>query len=96
MRKLIEGVTLISLPIRSEIQRVQPSSSGDDEESAAWEDANGHNDETDARKMGLFEVERLVFMDNESARRALEQLGLESLTESDARAVLEKRIELGS
>jgi hypothetical protein len=96
MRKLIDGVTLISLPIRSEVQRVQPSSSGDDEEANAWEDANGHDDETDGRKMGLFEVERLVFMDNESARRALEQLGLESLTESDARAVLEKRIELGS
>jgi hypothetical protein len=96
MRKLIDGVTLISLPIRSEIQHVQPSSSGDDEEANAWEDANGHDDETDGKKMGLFEVERLVFMDNESARRALEQLGLESLTESDARAVLEKRIELGS
>ena len=96
MRKLIDGVALISLPIRSEIQRVQPSSSGDDDETHAWEDANGHDDETDSKKMGLFEVERMVFMDNESARHALEQLGLESLTESDARAVLEKRIELGS
>lgn len=96
MRKLVEGVALISLPIRSEIPRVQQSSSGDDEDTAAWEDTNGHAEEADSKKMGLFEAERLVFMDNESARHALEQLGLESLSESDARAVLEKRIELGS
>ena len=62
----------------------------------AWEDTNGHTEEDGSKTMGLFEVERLVFMDNESARHALEQLGLESLSESDARAVLEKRIELGS
>lgn len=100
MRRLVEGVALLSLPIRSEIPRVRPSGSGDgnndEEDIAAWEDTNGHTEETDSRKMGLFEVERLVFMDNESARHALEQLGLESLSESDARAVLEKRIELGS
>jgi hypothetical protein len=44
----------------------------------------------------LFEVERLVFMDNESARHALELIGLESLSEGDARSVLERRVELGS
>ena len=97
MRKLLEGVTLISLPIRGEIQRLQPSSAGDDEdEGAAWEETNGNAVEGKEKSMGLFEVERLVFMDNESARHALEQLGLESLTESDARAVLGKRVELGS
>jgi hypothetical protein len=46
--------------------------------------------------MGLFEVERLVFMDNESARHALELIGLESLSEGDARSVLERRVELSS
>ena len=96
MRKLVEGVALISLPIRSEIPHVQPSSTGDDEDMTAWEDTDGHTEEDGFKTMGLFEVERLVFMDNESARHALEQLGLESLSESDARAVLEKRIELGS
>ena len=96
MRKLIEGVTLLSLPIRGEIQRVQPGGSGDDDDDTAWEDTDGHDEDVESRKMGLFEVERMVFMDNESARHALEQLGLESLSESDARAVLEKRVELGS
>ena len=96
MRKLIEGVTLVSLPIRSEIQRVQPSSSGDDDDTTAWEDANGEAEEVESRRPGLFEVERMVFQDNESARHVLEQLGFESLSESDARVVLEKRVELGS
>jgi hypothetical protein len=96
MRKLIEGVTLLSLPIRGEIQRVQTSNSGDDDDNTAWEDADGNDEDVESRKMGLFEAERMVFMDNESARHALEQLGLESLSESDARAVLEKRVELGS
>ena len=96
MRRLIDGVALLSLPIRGEISREQPSKAGDDDETAAWEDTNGHAEEVDSKQMGLFEVERLVFMDNESARHALEQLGLDSLTEGDARAVLEKRIELGS
>jgi RAD50-interacting protein 1 len=100
MRKLLEGITLMSLPVRGEIERVQPGRSGeeDEEEGAAWDEANGDVEETTGNKkqMGLFEVERLVFMDNESARRALEQLGLELLSESDARAVLEKRVEVGS
>lgn len=101
MRRLLEGVTLISLPVRGEIPRVRPGSSGDaadDEDGTAWEEMNGDAGDADAeaKKMGLFEVERLVFMGNESARHALETLGLEVLTETDARAVLERRVEVGS
>ncbi|KAF2864182.1 hypothetical protein K470DRAFT_254507 [Piedraia hortae CBS 480.64] len=77
MWKLIEGVTLVSLPVGTS------------------EDDNGDSSSEKA-KMGLFDVERLVFMDNESARHALEQLGMETLTESEARTVLEKRVELSS
>ncbi|KAK3715597.1 hypothetical protein LTR37_007085 [Vermiconidia calcicola] len=100
MRKLLEGVTLVSLPIRAEIRREQPGRSGDgaedEDEGSAWDEANGDSENMEQRKMGLFEVERQIFMDNESARHVLEQLGLESLSESDARAVLEKRVEVGS
>lgn len=100
MRKLLEGATLIGLPVRGEIQRVQPGRSGvdgEDDEDAAWDETNGDiHESTESKQMGLFEVERLVFMDNESARHALELLGLETLSESEARAVLEKRVELGS
>ncbi|KAK5132871.1 hypothetical protein LTR08_008587 [Meristemomyces frigidus] len=105
MRKLLEGVTLIGLPVRGEIQRVQPSRSGVDgidesNDGFAWGEADGDAEEGEGmvehKRMGLFEVERLVFMDNESARHALELLGLEVLSENDARTVLEGRVELGS
>ncbi|GME42986.1 RINT-1/TIP-1 domain-containing protein [Neofusicoccum parvum] len=46
--------------------------------------------------LGLWEVERRVFADNEQARAVLEELGFESLTEAEARNVLERRVELGS
>jgi hypothetical protein len=115
MRRLHDGVALLSLPVKSEIPRVQitaadPSDDNDDD-GAAWDagddgdDAGGADDDEisgDAesskggKSMGLFEVERLVFMDNESARHALELIGLESLSEGDARSLLERRVELGS
>lgn len=102
MRRLADGVGLLSLPVKSEITRVQVD---EEEDGAAWGDeAEGTGVEAgedggqgaDGRQMGLFEVERLVFMDNESARHALELVGLESLSEGDARSVLERRVELGS
>lgn len=97
MRRLLEGATLISLPVRSEIQRVRPSSSGDDDdEDFAWEETNGNAEKAKDEKIGLFEVDRLIFKDNESARRVLQQLGIESLSEHDAREVLKKRVELRS
>ena len=46
--------------------------------------------------IGIWEVEKRVFRDNESAREILEDLGLEVLTEAEARSVLERRIELST
>ena len=46
--------------------------------------------------LGLWEVEKRIFRSNESAREVLDDLGLEVLSEADARNVLERRIELGS
>ncbi|KAI7238700.1 hypothetical protein KC330_g2367 [Hortaea werneckii] len=100
MRRLLEGVTLVGLPVRSEVQRVQPGRSGDedDDEGAAWGETASETEVSagDRKQLGLFEVERLVFIDNERARHALELLGLETLSETDARSVLGRRVELGS
>ena len=46
--------------------------------------------------LGLWAVERRVFKDNESARDVLSELGIDILTESEARMVLERRIEIGN
>lgn len=45
--------------------------------------------------LGLWEVEKRIFRSNESGREVLEELGLQVLNESDARSVLERRIDLG-
>jgi hypothetical protein len=82
MQRLDDGLTLLDLPVRGEIP-VEVNAEGSDEP-------------TSERKWGLFEVERRMFMDNEAARDVLEEMGLEVLSESDARAVLEKRVELSS
>lgn len=48
-----------------------------------------------ATALGLWEVEKRIFRSNESGREVLDELGLEVLSESDARSVLERRIDLG-
>lgn len=44
--------------------------------------------------LGLWEVEKRLFADNQSARDVLEVLGLEVLNETEARALLRRRVEL--
>ncbi|KAF2846034.1 RINT-1 family protein-like protein [Plenodomus tracheiphilus IPT5] len=44
--------------------------------------------------LGLWEVEKRLFADNQSARDVLEDLGLELLSETEARALLRRRVEL--
>lgn len=53
-------------------------------------------EEQQGAELGLWEVEKRVFRSNESAREVLEELGLEVLTETDARHVLERIIGMGS
>ena len=63
-----------------------------DEEEVAEADS-GENGEVG---LGAHAVEKRIFRSNESAREVLEELGMEVLTESEARHVLERRIELGN
>lgn len=54
------------------------------------------NTEPRGVELGLWEVERRLFANNESAREVLSELEIETLSEAEARAVLEKRVELRS
>jgi hypothetical protein len=45
---------------------------------------------------GLWDVEKRLFKDNESARTALIELEVDGLTEAEARSVLERRVEIGN
>ncbi|KAL2831063.1 TIP-1 family-domain-containing protein [Aspergillus cavernicola] len=80
-QKLNEGLLLLTLDAHA------PKTDGKDDQSL----------ETRADKNpGLWAVEKRLFKDNESAREMLAELGVETLTEAEARSVLEKRVEIGS
>lgn len=55
-----------------------------------------NNGDTTAREvdLGLWEVEKRLFADNASARDVLDELSLEVLSETEARALLRRRVEL--
>lgn len=83
MRKLKEAFVLLALSADRREQgngRTEP----DGQELFEKEAASG---------LGLWDVEKRLFLDNESGREVLDELGLEILTESEARHVLERRID---
>lgn len=112
MRKLREGVRLLGLPIRAgkgkdgrrgEEEGTEAEAEEDgwglDEDEGGDADGDGEGGDTDEdgeKIWGLWEVERRVFQSNESAREVLAKMGLEMLSESEARMVLERRVEVGS
>lgn len=58
---------------------------------------NAATDTTDeAAGLGMWDVEKRLFKDNESARSVLAELEIEGLAEAEARSVLERRVEIGS
>lgn len=83
LAKLNEGLLLLGLTIVA-------AKAGD--VSAAQEGT----DSQEEPHLGLWEVEKRLFRDNESARGVLAELNIETLTEAEARAVLERRVEIGS
>ena len=108
MRKLREALTLLSLPIKSKKGNILDGAEDDDAAIDAWIGGEGGEEEEESEdeeagreaeqetNMGVWEVEKRMFRSNESAREVLEELGMEALMESEARGVLERRIELGN
>ena len=104
MAKLHEGLRLLCLPSSS-----MPDTDGTDEAEDSWGfeeanlDATGEIDRglhasqarsSQAAYWSLWGVEKRIFESNESAREALRQLGLDVISSSEARGVLERRVEL--
>lgn len=78
MQKLVDGLFLLNLKIIHTQEDHNSSPGGEDETTG----------------LSLWEAEKRLFANNESARSLLTELNFESLTESEARAVLERRVEL--
>lgn len=104
LRKCLEGAQLVGLPVRGGKSQVesQGSTAENGEDWEAWGgevadsaevESNGGTGTGDG-ELGLWEVEKRLFADNQSAREVLEDLGMELLSETEARAVLGRRVEL--
>ena len=81
--KLNESLLLLGLKVRS--QKSHEAAEINPEEQGVLD-----------KQLGLWEVERRLFANNESAREVLAELEIENLTEAEARAVLERRVEIRS
>jgi RAD50-interacting protein 1 len=106
LKRLEQISTLLGLPIK----RSGHQTIADDVEDAddAWgfegEDdadqviADDDTEEASSRKdsWSLWDAEKEVFKSNEAARRALADMGLDFISESEARNILKRRIELNS
>ena len=82
MKRLQEAIALLNMPITD-----NENGANEEEEQAS---------ESQESKLDLKEVESRVFASNESAREVLEELAYDHLTESEARNILGRRIELSS
>jgi hypothetical protein len=105
LRKCIEGARLVGLPVKGgKDQVVSDPGAGGDEDWDAWgggddsapapQHEQDNSTTSEGANLGLWEVEKRLFADNQAARGVLDELGLEMLMENDARALLGRRVEL--
>lgn len=105
LRRCLEGVQLVGLPVRggkdqAAMMEVSTADDGGEEDWDAWggideaASALQKQSNVDEKELGLWEVERRLFADNQAARDVLDDLGIEILTETEARSILRKRVEL--
>ncbi|KAJ5188606.1 hypothetical protein N7491_004926 [Penicillium cf. griseofulvum] len=81
------GISLRTIKKLSEGLRILCLSTAEQEE-----DVSGKEDAA----LRLWDVEKRLFRDNESARAVLAELEIDSLSEAEARSVLERRVEIGN
>ncbi|KAF2175042.1 hypothetical protein K469DRAFT_703365 [Zopfia rhizophila CBS 207.26] len=109
LRKCLEGAQLVGLQVKggkSQTKSQAKSKSAEDNDGEDWDAWGGEGEEAlhdeeypqapnvAQEELGLWEVEKRLFADNQRAREVLEALGIEILSETEARNVLRSRIEL--
>ena len=92
IRKLNEGLLLLGLNITAPGQ----NDGGVPTDQDLGQEQGDLVMEQEVGGLTLWEVEKRVFASNESARTVLADLGIETLSEPEARAVLERRVEIRS
>lgn len=92
LRRCLEGAKLVGLPVKGGSK--ESESAGGEEDVEAWDDDAGGDTTNEKANLGLWEVERRLFADNQSARDVLDELDIDTLTETEARTLLGRRVEL--
>lgn len=101
MKRIEEAVFLLALPARNAEPATNNENDGwgfdeEDDRSSTIEAHGISRNEDYVEEWGLWDAEKRVFESNEAARDALANMGLYHLTESDARNILKRRVELNS
>ncbi|KIX94804.1 uncharacterized protein Z520_09494 [Fonsecaea multimorphosa CBS 102226] len=100
LKRLEEAVYLLSLDSSQTLENGEEDEWGfndDDDEEKTKGQATADDTITDdgsVKKLGLWDVEKLIFESNEAARKALWDMGLYHLSEGEARNILKRRVEL--
>ncbi|RMZ76374.1 hypothetical protein DV737_g4871, partial [Chaetothyriales sp. CBS 132003] len=104
MRKLDQATYLLGLPIKASATASEAQNAVDD--GWGFDNEDDNNDDTnpteaaaeseEEKQWGLWEVEKGLFKSNEAARQTLAEMGLDLLSENEARNVLKRRVEIGS
>ncbi|EXJ66361.1 uncharacterized protein A1O5_10513 [Cladophialophora psammophila CBS 110553] len=100
LRRLEEAVDLLSLDASKALDNSEEDEWGfdvdDDEEKTTGQTTADEaiTNDGEVRKLGLWDVEKLIFESNEAARKALGDIGLYHLSEGEARNILKRRVEL--
>jgi hypothetical protein len=96
LRRCLEAAQLVGLPVKGgKDQAAVRTLAGPDADEEDWEAWEGDGDAAPRpQKDSSWDVEKRLFADNQSARDVLEELGIELLTEAEARALLRRRVEL--
>jgi hypothetical protein len=104
LRRCIEASYLLVLPVK----RSTHITGGDEDAADAWDVASDHGEEKEnametegpdpeeSSSFNLWDVEHRLFESNDSARVVLDEMAIQLLTESEARQVLQRRVELGT
>lgn len=102
LQRLDQTIRLLGLPIKAS---GQPTTTTDDDEwgfdenegtEQADEDTEMPDILDEEKSYGLWEAEKAIFKSNEAARHALSEMGLDNLSEIEARSVLKRRVEINS
>lgn len=102
MKRIEEAVYLLALPADKAKAGIKNEGDGwgfddeDDDQPSAIDALESSGNGEEIEEWGLWDAEKRLFESNEAAREALADMGLYHLSESDARNILKRRVELNS